>query len=456
MMKKLNNWPWLGLLLLLHGCAAVDFDQIKQNLVSAKPADTVPAGLAPGVEPSPQRGDIGLTRDQELQNYRRVLQSSPDHVGANLAVYDLLSDRAVDQADLDAVDELRTIYQRLPGSSIQAIPSPLLIEALVHLRRNGSVLYNEKFAGLSLSAIRENRNNPGAYMQLGNLYVEAERLEFATALLEHARKLAPGHPAVITELASVYGKRFELKRCEGDADLTEATLARNREALKLVPNDPRLSQNLANVYIRLNQPRLALLYGEKRAALEGSVESKLDLAEIQMATGEFGSAEETLRQLLGEGEGRAVAWDALGRLSFIRADWHKAFDAYTQARRFGAGAALEDTLRYAISAYMLGKADYARSLIARLEAQDDAFASQLAQHFRQQPANTDDLLAAATDACDRSQALYFLGMQAIMQNDTDRAVDWFNQVVAAREYGSQPYLGAQQVLQVLRPAQVSR
>ena len=439
-------------LLLLNACMSLDMQAIQQDRAGRPQPDSLTASLTPQLDSSRVTTDIARSRDQELQSYLRMLQSSPDHIGANLAAYDLLSDRAVDLANLEDVDELRRIYQRLPGSRAQAIPSPLLVESLVHLRRNGSGLYSEQFAGLSLSAIRENRNSARAYMQLGSVYVEKDRLEFAAALLEHARKLAPEHPAIVLELARIYGRRFSDERCDADPDLVELAMRANKKALDTRPDDPELAANLANVYRALNQPRLALLYAQKRLAVDNSAQSHADLVDMYLAAGRFDDAEQHLQQLLAVDGEQVATLEQLGRLHFIRADWSKTFDAYTRARRQQPSASLYHTLRYAISASLLGKANYSRMLIDEFQPPPGAseFERRLAEHFRQ-PNELTGLLAATDNRCERSSANYFLGMHAIMQNDSSKAAELFNQVVSLQDYGSDSFVGARQILNQLKP-----
>lgn len=443
----------LGLLLLvISGCATLE--RLEQNQLELLKQDlTRKPAPHPLVEPVPDfdRAAKNLSQlNANIQHLRERLSAQPGDLNVARELYELLSTRAVVTESAADVDELRELYARPAMQQQTALSPPSLIEALMLLQKPALQVDQQQVAALCRAAIRENENHSGAYLILSRVYVQQSQLGRAMDLLEKASQRIPQHAGLLTELANVFVLQLNAQRCSGDMSLAEDSIRANERALKSSPSDPAISANLATIYRVLNQPERALDYERRRQQLDGSLQGQLALAAGYLHAGRLNQAQAQLQGLLVENGRNALVWETLGDVYLARSNWQKAFDAYTRARRHGGLDSLYGTLRYALSAQMIGRKAYYQDLVAKYQLAVDSseFDSTLLAYFNGQRSEA-ELIAASENFCDKTKAYYFIGMRALMENRADKAELLFKKVMLLNDYASYQYVGAKQILQVL-------
>lgn len=444
-------------MLLLNGCATLDrlekdqLTQLKQGL-TAQPQEDVLMGSLADEYSEQYRQSIDLqTLDAQIERQLNILKSDPDDVRANLTAYDLLSTRAVQTGNINDIQQLRMIFTRPVVKSQPMLSPPSLVEAMLYLQKPQVKNHWNKVTQLCRAAIRENEQHGEAYLILSRLHVQNNRLDLAAALLEKAsQKTGPGNAAILTELANVYVLRLNAQRCRGDTSIVQQSVKFNELALRNSPDDPSLSENLALIYRIMNQPERSLYYAKHRSKLENSLRSREDLADGYMFAGSFEQAQQILQNILLENNHNASTWERLGIVYFTRSEWQKAFDAFSNARRYQQVASVNNTLRYAISAHMIGRASYARSLIKQRLAGSDMnrFERGLLEYYQRKKTQA-ELISIAENFCDKTKAYYFIAMHSLMANQAEQAANHFKKVLLLNDYGSRQYVGAKHILQVL-------
>lgn len=333
--------------------------------------------------------------------------------------------------------------------------------AALSLPRNASV--DSRVAYLK-EAIRIKPDYAGAHYMLGYLYYSYQHYDLALFSAKEAARLEPDSAQARFLVATIrYARISTIANCLDDSE-TDLGLREAKEAVRLGPQDTDFHELLGYLYIRKGMYDLAVFEMQEALKLKKSFDSHLALGWALFMRGNYQEAWKEFREanMLQDDNPepmRLMAWSGL--LGGSPKDAAAQADNYLNLRQviFGRpGYIVASTviLRY-LALKQDGQSEEASGMLNRYSANygDNVWGYHILQYLL--GITTDEyLLRRAINRCEKAGALFFIGYNHLLRNDTAGAGEYFRKSSETNAYGTFERAMSQALLDRLEEGQTGR
>ena len=373
--------------------------------------------------------------EDAIRYLERLLQLNPGHVGASVVLYSVLGDRMLRTTSLRDMPRLRSLFQQT--SILQhtdKVAPPSFVEAIVRLRSgHGDSSLAEVRSSLR-EALKENPQYLRTQIMLGGIYMDMGKPRVAEAMFLATLKKGPSDPGDSKLLAFFLNDLSEGTMCDLDRDKHRSQLRNaieaTKAALKTNPHNPDLAYNLSILYEGLDRRKLAIFEAQQYAGLKKDRKAGWFLVDQYRAAEEFDKADKLSRELLAQHPADAEELEDEAMTAFQRGDFEMAADKFQEYRSVQPRPSVYSAVREAIVSQRLGRDGQSRQALAAIDiaSVNDRWERALLRfHRRELSENT--LLSAARDACEKTEAHYFVAWRAWLEGDKQAARQHFERVL---------------------------
>lgn len=359
-----------------------------------------------------------------IAEYRLFLAQNPQHIGGNVALYKLLADRYLKDQDALAMQEMRDIFSRVAAFAEQGVGAPALFEAVHMIGQLKKGQDQSAVAKKLKQAIKDSPSSAAAYTLLARYYYQKNKDELAIALLERALQSSPEHVEVNQLLAAGYEVRLSASACKvEDKSSIQKAIRAYKVLAKAYPKEVIPVQELAYLYKLLGKSKLYEFQAKRATDLEYSTENRVELANALAVNGKYAEGMTLLKQIYKNESSNSHLIEELFVAAFTQQKWQEA-DQYWQ--RLVALDADADFYRSLNQYYVVFHLQGGQAAQAFLQAQGSfkdlkPWERQL-QSFAKREISSAQLLEQAANACERTEAAFFAGMDSALHGDSAQAI----------------------------------
>lgn len=417
--------------------------------VGADPNDALARGqLADAYFARYQRQHLSADRNAAIGQYRTLLEQLPDHVGGNIALYALLTAKAMADRVKLLLPELYKLFERTPAIGESGLLAPSLISAMIDLsnKRLGDDLSGVR--DLLRQAAKEIPGSPKPHMIMAGLFLKKKRFELAAAALERAVVLAPDKPDPHMMLANVLYQQLDKSGCMDNRKLLQRTLKATKSAARFKPDESGLHFMLAKLYLALGEDRLYLLEAQKVAEHAKDEFGRLFYAGARRDLGDIAGAFKAYEASGKTYEYMRVREEGLGRTYFMTMDWAAAERHMEISESASTRPDIYKRLLRSLAEEKQGHAGKAKQLLLDFPGHglEKEWHQQLhAYHLKN--ISSDELLAHAKNVCDQTEAHFYIGFQHWLAGDIDATKASFRKVLEVGYRPSREFTMARYILE---------
>jgi len=324
----------------------------------------------------------------------------------------------------------------------KTMPPPSYLEA-TFLDKNAT----RQKIDLLKKALRENPYFSDTYIDLGDAFIRLHRFHLARDILKRGMRMTQTdlvrfHYFLLLsyEEESYYAE--EQSQCGStDKTLIKKMIKEAKNVLKLKPDLVEIHMQLATAYERLGQRTLALA-AAKKATADSSEESRMIYNGFLLGNGKKKQFFQRIKQ--GEKADLILLMEAY----FYDQQWKKAAQVY---KKYFVTAKGKDLFYkyywYANSLRLSGKETEGKNILKNLPAEikRNSWERLLEQFFFGQ-VDEEELLQHAKNACQKTEALFWTGMQYI-HSDHEKAKRYFKKVIDEKVYAYKEYAASRYYLE---------
>ena len=368
-----------------------------------------------------------LFRDRAIEAYQAFLQLSPNQMRVQILLYKLLTEKALNHGDMAAAQAARDIYFDVPEIANYGFMPPSFTHIIINPGNNDMIKSALK------SAIKESPKYISSHMMLARIYSDEKHYELSANMVLQAIDMSDHEAKLYKLLGRVYKKQLDEMACYVDGmALVDKAITAYKTALVDMPDDLEVIEALYMLYDRKGLPALSFFYAEQLLKKSDAMAYKLDYADALLAVGRV---EESIRYLEDIADNDVLyiwrflgrAYFMTGRLSDARAAWRSYF-SLRERKDYLYGILLN---ALAIDKTLSDPAS--QDVLASYTHYADASPwEQKLYDFHLGKVSDRELIAAATDSCQKTEAYFYVAMNEKQNGDLRAARNHLEQVMTYR------------------------
>lgn len=460
MIRNTMRWLLLVQLLLLSACATQHgtpsntqaIKELESNLAQQFDPHVI-GQLADEHYKAYTESNRVSDRDKAITYYREYLVHSPQHAGAKVALYTLLSDQYFAQEESAGKDyeALQALYTESDVIRLSELPSPLTTKALWKLQRARNEADMQSVIRMLGKAISADPQHISAYLLLSRTHDFLDNSRASLATLRQAVRVAPTDARanyVLGEklMESVYAEHCPINVSR---ELKEATQAFK----KVIKEDPEHIESHEYLYTlffyqgltKLQQHEANLIYKAKNDNA-----SKHDLAYTSYLNGDQNKAEKLFKEILQEEENHAYTLKEIAQLYTNSGQWEQADVFWSKLFKHDKKTSFYNYMMHHFVKQQLGEKEAAENILTsasryiRLDTWQTSLRDYLLADLTEQ-----DLTRRAKNACESMEANFYIAYVAWLNNDRQKARKYFQATLDANIKPFREHLAANHALQQL-------
>lgn len=415
--------------------AATDFDPVQLK----KDADAL-------MQRAGKENSVALLQDAAVA-YEQLLQLAPEDSSLQYQLYDVYYRLAAGGAD-NVEPRLRALFVALPAPLRDAVrpPSLAVFLQLFEKSENSKQYDDDRLGGLLLAAIQEQPTEPATYLLLADGYLRTRHPALAIATVKQGLVHNPDHPASQKYLGQAYRAFVRSQSCiYSYRDEIQKAAESLRIASSQLPEDLKIRELLVDVYSLMNLAPLSANEALKLYAERSDDVSAWLLAQSLSDIAQYEKSDELYQALVARYPD--VMYEPLAGNAALQGKWDAASQHWAQHFYYSRQPAFYAALMRSVSdeqAY--GNAAATKIFAVLTENMDVSPWQARLREFRLGRLTADQLVATATDTCERTEAFFYAGYAQKTQGNARKAAEYFQSAVNEKAYSYKEYAMARYFL----------
>ena len=386
-----------------------------------------------------KENSVALLQDAAIA-YEQLLQLAPEDSSLQYQLYDVYYRLAVSGTD-DVELRLRTLFTTLPAPMRAEVRPPSLAVFLQTFEKSAASKQfdDDRLSGLLLAAIQEQPTDPATYLLLADSYLRTRHPALAIATVKQALAYNPDHPGTQKYLGQAYRAFVRSQSCVYSyRDEIRKAAESLRIASTRLPDDLKIRELLVDVYSLMNLAPLSANEARKLYAERPDDASTWLLAQALSDIAQYEKSDELYQTLATRYPD--VMYESLAGNAALQGKWDSASQHWAQhfyhARQPAFYAAL---VRSVSDEQAYGNAAAIKIFAVLTEHMDASPWQTRLREFRLGRLPADQLVATATDTCERTEAFFYAGYAQKTQGNQRKAAEYFQAAVNEKAYNYKEY-----------------